>query len=88
MKLCQNLNLLLKRLESDKNHFFDGLFSESRFYRVFSGVIYTKSSGIFSDDFYDFTIKKKDFLRKGGQNLEASSETPWKTRVRRPGSLE
>ena len=76
MKLCQNLNLLLKRLEIDQNQFFDGLFSESRFYRVFSGVIYTKSSGIFSDDFYDkkidFTIKKSIFYERGAGtwNLE------------------
>ena len=26
MKLCQNLNLLLKRMGIDLNHFFDGLF--------------------------------------------------------------
>ena len=59
MKLCGNLNLLLKLLEIDLNQFFDGLFSESRFNKVFSGVIYTKISGVFSDDFYN----KKSILR-------------------------
>ena len=66
MKLCGNLNLVLKRLEIYYNHFFDGLFAENRFYGFFSGVIYTKSSGFFSDDFYDkknrFYDKQIDFL--------------------------
>ena len=48
MKLCQNLNLLWKRLEIDKNEFFDQLFSESGFNRVFLGATCTKISEIFS----------------------------------------
>ena len=46
------------------------------FIGFFSGVIYTKSSGIFSDDFYDkkidFTIKKSIFYERGAGtwNLE------------------
>ena len=65
MKLCQNLNLLLKRREIDKNHFFDGLFSESLSFLVFSGVIYTKISGFFFTII--FTIKNR-FLRKKIRN--------------------
>ena len=71
------VSLLLKRPELMLNQFFDDIFSESPFVQVFSGVIYTKISGIFSDDFYD---KKIDFLRKGGRKLES--------RVKRPGDLE
>ena len=47
MGLCGGFSLLLKRPEMMLNEFFDGLFSESGFYRVFSGVIYTKMSGFF-----------------------------------------
>ena len=48
MKLCGGFSLLLKRLELMLNEFFDDRFSENLFYRVFSGVIYTIFSGIFS----------------------------------------
>ena len=53
MGLCGGLSVLLKRLELMLNEFFDDIVSESAFFRIFSGVIYTKISGIFSDDFYD-----------------------------------
>ena len=46
---------------------------------------------LFSDDSYDkkidFTIKNR-FFTKGGPEPGISSETPWKPRVRRPGSLD
>ena len=62
MGLCGGFSLLLKRPEMMLNEFFDDIFSESRLYTVFSGVIYTNISGIFSDDIYgekiDFTMKK------------------------------
>ena len=91
MGLCGGFSLLLKRPEMMLNEFFDDIFSESPFFLVFSGVIYTKISGFFSDDFYDkkfdFTIKNR-FFTKGGPEPGISSETPWKPRVRRPGSLE
>ena len=48
MKLCQNLNFLWKRMEIDSNKFFEQLFSESVFYKVFSGATCTKISEIFS----------------------------------------
>ena len=68
MKLCGGFNFLLKRLELMLNEFFDDRFSESPFFRVFRGLyIYTKISGIFSDDFYDkkidFTIKNRFFTK-------------------------
>ena len=47
MGLCGGFSLLLKRLELMLNEFFDDIFSESPFFQVFSGVIYTKISGIF-----------------------------------------
>ena len=59
MGLCGGFSLLLKRPEMMLNEFFDDIFWESPFFRVFSGVIYTKNSGICSDDFYD----KKSILR-------------------------
>ena len=46
MKLCGGFSLLLKRLEMVLNEFFDDIFSESPFFLVFSGVIYSKNSGI------------------------------------------
>ena len=58
MKLCGDLSLLLIWLELVLNQLFDNIFSENRFFRFFSGVIYTIFSGFFSDD---FTIKKIDF---------------------------
>ena len=69
MKLCQNLSLLLKRLEIDKNQFFDGLFSESRFYLVFSGAKFTKISSFFLNI---FTINTSIFYENIGKsgNLE------------------
>ena len=45
-RLCGGFSLLIKRLEMMLNDFFDDMFSESPFFRVFSGVIYTKISGI------------------------------------------
>ena len=55
---------------------FDDLFSESGFDRVFSGVIYTKSSGFFP---MIFTIKKSIFTIKKDGNSGITSETaaPW-----------
>ena len=47
MGLCGGFSLLLKRSEMMLNDFFDDIFSESPFVQVFSGVIYTKISGIF-----------------------------------------
>ena len=47
MGLCGGFSLLLKRPELMLNEFFDDIFSESPFFQVFSGVIYTKISGIF-----------------------------------------
>ena len=47
MGLCGGFSLLLKRPEMMLNEFFDDIFWESPFFRVFSGVIYTKISGIF-----------------------------------------
>ena len=47
MGLCGGFSLLLKRSEMMLNDFFDDIFSESPFFQVFSGVIYTKISGIF-----------------------------------------
>ncbi len=47
MGLCGGFSLLLKRSEMMLNEFFDDIFWESPFFRVFSGVIYTKISGIF-----------------------------------------
>ena len=47
MGLCGGFSLLLKRPEMMLNEFFDDIFSESPFFQVFSGVIYTKISGIF-----------------------------------------
>ena len=81
MGLCKNLNLVLKRSEMNSNDFFDGLFSESRFNRVFSGAKCTKISDFFfTDHFYDtenrFYDKKTDLGRKPGNR--------W--RVRRPGN--
>ena len=61
MGLCGGFSLLLKRLELMLNEFFDDIFSESPFFQVFSGVIYTKIPGFFSDEFYD---KKKRFYDK------------------------
>ena len=85
MGLCGGFSLLLKRQEMMLNEFSDGFVSESGFYLVFSGVIYTKISGIFSDEFYDkknrFYDEKIDFLRKKKPETQES-------RVRRPGSLE
>ena len=43
---CGGFSLFLIRPELLSNHFFD-IFSENRFFRFFSGVIYTKISGIF-----------------------------------------
>ena len=72
MGLCGGFSLLLKRPEMMLNEFFDDIFSESPFFQVFSGVIYTKISGFFSDDFYDkkidFTIKKSIFYERGVGN--------------------
>ena len=48
MKLCRNLNLLLKRLEIDEHEFFEELFSESGFKQVFLGSTCTKILEIFS----------------------------------------
>ena len=45
MGLCGGFSLLLKRPELMLHEFFDHIFSESPFFRVFSGVIYTKISG-------------------------------------------
>ena len=45
--LCGGFSLLLKRSEIMLNEFLDDIFSESPFFQVFSGVIYTKISGIF-----------------------------------------
>ena len=71
MGLCGGFSLLLKRSEMMLNEFFDDIFWESPFFRIFSGVIYTNISGIFFDEFHDkkmdFTIKKR-FFTKG--NLE------------------
>ena len=78
MKLCQNLNLLLKRLEIDWNQFFDRFFFESRFYRVFSGATCTKLSDFFSEHFYDKNFK---FSREKSGNQGISSETT-ETRLR------
>ena len=47
MGLCGGFSLLLKRPELMLNEFFDDIFSESPFFQVFSGVIYTKISGFF-----------------------------------------
>ena len=47
MGLCGGFSLLLKRPEMMLNEFFDDIFLESPFFLVFSGVIYTKISGIF-----------------------------------------
>ena len=71
MELCENLSLLLKRLEIDKNHFFDGFFLNVDFIRFFSGATCTKIFDFFNI-FYD---KKIIFLRK---NWEI-----WESRVRR-----
>ena len=74
MKLFWGFSLLLKRPEMMLNKFFDDIFSESQCFQVFSGVIYTKNSGFFSDDFYDkkidFTINKSIFYERGVGNLE------------------
>ena len=48
MGLCKNLNMVLKRSEINENDFFEQLFSESGFHRVFSGATCTKISEIFS----------------------------------------
>ena len=47
MGLCGGFSLLLKRPELMLNEFFDDIFSESPFFRFFSGVIYTKKSECF-----------------------------------------
>ena len=74
MGLCGGFSLLLKRPELMLNEFFDDIFSESRLFLVFSGVIYTKISGFFSDEFYDkqidFMIKKNYERGAGTWNLE------------------
>ena len=46
MGLCGGFSLLLERPELMLNELFDDIFSESPFFQVFSGVIYTKISGI------------------------------------------
>ena len=81
MGLCGGFSMLLKRSEMMLNEFFDDIFSESPFFLVFSGVIYTKISGTFPDDFYD---KKIDFTMK---KIDFRPETR-ESRVRRPGNLE
>ena len=66
MGLCGGFSLLLKRPELMLNEFFDDIFLESPFFLVFSGVIYTKITGMFfptifriKNRFYD----KKSILR-------------------------
>ena len=53
MKLCRNLSLLLKRLEIDKNDFFEQLFSKSGFNQVFRELHVRKFRKISPDHFYD-----------------------------------
>ena len=57
MGLCGGFSLLLKRPDMMLNKFFDDIFWESPFFLVFSGVMYTKISGIFFP--MNFTIKKQ-----------------------------
>ena len=47
LKLCENLSLLLKRLEINLNQFLMDCFSESCFFRVFSGATCTNISDFF-----------------------------------------
>ena len=51
MGLCGGFSLLLKRPEMMLNEFFDDIFWESPFFRVFSGF-----RECFSDEFYDKQI--------------------------------